>query len=63
MDAGDDLSDPVTLITDPAKSVNNPTMTAGMVIGQYSVGHFGVCPGQRANAGRRTIHHVAPADA
>ena len=31
MDAQDDLSDPITLITDPAKSVNNPnnpTMTA-----------------------------------
>ena len=24
MDAADDLSDPITLITDPAKSVNNP---------------------------------------
>jgi hypothetical protein len=24
MDAGDDLSDPITLITDPAKSVHNP---------------------------------------
>jgi hypothetical protein len=37
MDAGDDLSDPVTLITDPAKSANNPnnpTITAGAVIGQ-----------------------------
>ena len=32
MDAADDLSDPVTLITDPAKSANNPnnpTITAG----------------------------------
>ena len=32
MDAGDDLSDPITLITDPAKSVNNPdnpTLSAG----------------------------------
>jgi hypothetical protein len=39
MDAGDDLSDPVTLITDPAKSVNNPnnpTMTAGFTfLGQF----------------------------
>jgi hypothetical protein len=25
MDAGDDLSDPITLITDPAKSLHNPT--------------------------------------
>jgi hypothetical protein len=32
MDAGDDMSDPITLITDPAKSLhnpNNPTITAG----------------------------------
>jgi hypothetical protein len=39
MDAGDDLSDPITLITDPAKSVNNPnnpTMTAGFTfLGQF----------------------------
>ena len=39
MDAGDDLSDPVTLITDPAKSVHNPdnpTMTAGFTfLGQF----------------------------
>ncbi len=39
MDAGDDLSDPVTLITDPAKSAhnpNNPTMTAGFTfLGQF----------------------------
>jgi hypothetical protein len=39
MDAGDDLSDPVTLITDPAKSVNNPnnpTITAGFTfLGQF----------------------------
>ncbi len=39
MDAGDDLSDPVTLITDPAKSVDNPdnpTMTAGFTfLGQF----------------------------
>ena len=39
MDAGDDLSDPVTLITDPAKSsenLNNPTMTAGFTfLGQF----------------------------
>ena len=39
MDAQDDLSDPVTLITDPAKSVhnpNNPTMTAGFTfLGQF----------------------------
>ncbi|MER7072485.1 heme peroxidase family protein [Terrabacter sp. NPDC000476] len=39
MDPGDDLSDPVTLITDPAKSVrnpNNPTMTAGFTfVGQF----------------------------
>jgi hypothetical protein len=39
MDSGDDLSDPVTLITDPAKSVNNPdnpTITAGFIfLGQF----------------------------
>ncbi len=39
MDAGDDLSDPIALITDPAKSVNNPnnpTMTAGFTfLGQF----------------------------
>jgi hypothetical protein len=39
MDAGDDLSDPITLITDPAKSVNNPdntTNTAGFTFfGQF----------------------------
>jgi Animal haem peroxidase len=39
MDAADDLSDPVTLITDPAKSVNNPNnpaMTAGFTfLGQF----------------------------
>ncbi len=39
MDAGDDLSDPVTLITDPAKSSNNPNnpaMTAGFTfLGQF----------------------------
>jgi hypothetical protein len=39
MDAGDDLSDPVTLITDPAKSAHNPdnpTMTAGLTfVGQF----------------------------
>jgi hypothetical protein len=39
MDAGDDLSDPITLITDPAKSLhnpNNPTMTAGFTfLGQF----------------------------
>jgi hypothetical protein len=39
MDANDDLSDPITLITDPAKSVNNPnnpTMTAGFTfLGQF----------------------------
>ena len=39
MDAGDDLSDPVTLITDPAKSANNPNnpiMTAGFTfLGQF----------------------------
>ena len=39
MDADDDLSDPITLITDPAKSVNNPnnpTMTAGFTfLGQF----------------------------
>ncbi|MDQ6637645.1 MAG: peroxidase [Candidatus Dormibacteraeota bacterium] len=39
MDAGDDLSDPITLITDPAKSLhnpNNPTMTAGVTfLGQF----------------------------
>jgi hypothetical protein len=39
MDPGDDLSDPVTLITDPAKSVdnpNNPTITAGFTfLGQF----------------------------
>ena len=36
---GDDLSDPITLITDPAKSAhnpNNPTMTAGFTfLGQF----------------------------
>ena len=39
MDPGDDLSDPVALITDPAKSVNNPnnpTSTAGFTfLGQF----------------------------
>ena len=39
MDAQDDLSDPVTLITDPAKSVhnpNNPHLTAGFTfLGQF----------------------------
>jgi len=39
MDPGDDLSDPITLITDPAKSVHNPnnaTMTAGFTfLGQF----------------------------
>jgi Animal haem peroxidase len=39
MDAGDDLSDPITLITDPAKSLhnpNNPTITAGFTfLGQF----------------------------
>jgi hypothetical protein len=39
MDANDDLSDPITLITDPGKSEknpNNPTMTAGMTfLGQF----------------------------
>ena len=39
MDAGDDLSDPITLITDPAKSANNPdnpAMTAGFTfLGQF----------------------------
>jgi hypothetical protein len=39
MDANDDLSDPITLITDPAKSEhnpNNPTLTAGMTfLGQF----------------------------
>ena len=39
MDADDDLSDPITLITDPAKShdnPNNPTMTAGFTfLGQF----------------------------
>lgn len=39
MDAQDDLSDPITLITDPAKSVhnpNNPVMTAGFTFfGQF----------------------------
>ncbi len=39
MDAQDDLSDPITLITDPAKSAhnpNNPTMTAGFTfLGQF----------------------------
>jgi Animal haem peroxidase len=39
MDPGDDLSDPITLITDPAKSVhnpNNPTITAGFTfLGQF----------------------------
>ncbi len=39
MDALDDLGDPVTLITDPAKSAhnaNNPTMTAGFTfLGQF----------------------------
>jgi hypothetical protein len=34
MDPGDDLSDPITLITDPAKSAhnpNNPTITAALL--------------------------------
>jgi hypothetical protein len=39
MDAADDLSDPITLITDPAKSVNNPDnpdSTAGFTfLGQF----------------------------
>ena len=39
MDAGDDLSDPVPLITDPAKSINNldnPRITAGFTfLGQF----------------------------
>ena len=39
MDAADDLSDPVTLITDPAKNANNPnnpTITAGFTfLGQF----------------------------
>ena len=39
MDAGDDLSDPITLITDPAKSAHNPdnpSMTAGFTfLGQF----------------------------
>jgi hypothetical protein len=39
MDAGDDLSDPITLITDPAKSVDNPdnpALTAGFTfLGQF----------------------------
>ncbi len=39
MDAADDLSDPITLITDPAKSVNNPdnpAITAGFTfLGQF----------------------------
>ena len=39
LDAGDDLSDPKTLITDPMKSLNNPdnpTMNAGMTfLGQF----------------------------
>jgi hypothetical protein len=39
MDPGDDLSDPITLITDPAKSLdnpNNPTIRAGFTfLGQF----------------------------
>jgi hypothetical protein len=39
MDAGDDLSDPIALITNPARSVNNPDnprMSAGMTfLGQF----------------------------
>jgi hypothetical protein len=39
MDADDDLSDPITLITDPAKSLNNPdnpALTAGFTfLGQF----------------------------
>jgi hypothetical protein len=39
MDAGDDLSDPIALITDPTKSVNNPdnpAITAGFTfLGQF----------------------------
>jgi hypothetical protein len=39
MDPGDDLSDPIALITDPAKSANNPnnpTITAGFTfLGQF----------------------------
>jgi hypothetical protein len=39
LDAGDDLSDPISLITDPAKSLNNPdnpAMSAGFTfLGQF----------------------------
>src|SRR5215207_4877315 len=39
MDAGDDLSDPIALITDPSESVhnpNNPALTAGFTfLGQF----------------------------
>jgi hypothetical protein len=39
MDAGDDVSDPISLITDPAKSINNPDnprITAGLTfLGQF----------------------------
>jgi hypothetical protein len=39
MDPGDDLSDPITLVTDPAKSAanpNNPAITAGFTFfGQF----------------------------
>jgi hypothetical protein len=39
IDAGDDLADPITLITDPAKSVHNPdnpALTAGFTfLGQF----------------------------
>ncbi|HXQ56700.1 MAG TPA: peroxidase, partial [Actinomycetes bacterium] len=39
MDPADDLSDPITLVTDPAKSLNNPNnpaITAGFTfLGQF----------------------------
>lgn len=41
MHADDDLSDPITLITDPVKSINNPdnpAMTAGFTfLGSFSI--------------------------
>ena len=52
MDADDDLSDPITLITDPAKSANNPnnpTMTAGFTF----LGQFAELPGQLRNERQR----------
>jgi hypothetical protein len=57
LDAGDDLSDPITLITDPAKSVNNPnnpTLTAGSLSANDSVGQMAYLPRSAACDPRRT---------